>query len=212
MVMSTLTDETSNRLGISMLDLLRILQLLIVESWFNECEQMPLNRSHWLPAPYKRLIDGLKQKNNDGLTGQPVDHCPMTGSYLQLWSLTSGLYIFYLPIFAAPSGPPLNVALTDITSTSMTVSWDPPVEPNGKIVGYKVIYYEKDNQETKTIPNVPGQRYTIENLNPFRIYRISVACKSSGGIGPLSVAIENQTLPGGESFTCIIVGFVQSAQ
>ena len=211
MVMSTLTDETSNRLGISMLDLLRILQLLTVESWFNECEQMPLNRSHWLPAPYKRLIDGLKQKNNDGLTGQPVDHCPMTGSYLQLWSLTSGLYIFYLPIFAAPSGPPLNVALTDITSTSMILSWDPPVEPNGKIVGYEVIYYEKDNQVKKTA-NVPGQRYIIEKLKPFRIYGISVACISSGGIGRYSVAIENQTLPGGESFTCIIVGFVQSAQ
>ena len=94
MVMSTFTDETSNRLGISMLDLLRILQLLTVESWFNECEQMPLNRSHWLAAPYKRLIDGLKQKNNDGLTGQPVDHCPMTGSYLQLW--TNKWLIYFL--------------------------------------------------------------------------------------------------------------------
>ena len=93
----------------------------------------------------------------------------------------------------------------------MIVSWDSPVEPNGKIVGYEVIYYEKDNQVTN-ITNVPGQRYTIEKLKPFRIYRISVACKSSGGIGPLSVAIENQTLPGGESFTCIIVCFVQSAQ
>ena len=166
---------------------------------------MRADATDWLPAPYKRLIDGLKQKNNDGLTGQPVDHCPMTGSYLQLW--TNNFFFF-----AAPSGPPLNVALTDMTSTSMIVSWDSPVEPNGKIVGYEVIYYEKDNQETKIISNVPGQRYTIENLKPFRIYRISVACKSSGGIGPLSVAIENQTLPGGESFTCIIVCFVQSAQ
>ena len=165
---------------------------------------MRADATDWLPAPYKPLIDGLKQKNNDGLTGQPVDHCPMTGSYLQLWT-----NIFFF--FAAPSGPPLNVALTDITSTSMIVSWDSPVEPNGKIVGYEVIYYEKDNQVTN-ITNVPGQRYTIEKLKPFRIYRISVACKSSGGIGPYSVAIENQTLPGGESFTCIIVCFVQSAQ
>ena len=93
----------------------------------------------------------------------------------------------------------------------MIVSWDSPVEPNGKIVGYEVIYYEKDNPVTN-ITNVPGQRYTIEKLKPFRIYRISVACKSSGGIGPYSVAIENQTLPGGESFTCIIVCFVHSAQ
>ena len=92
----------------------------------------------------------------------------------------------------------------------MTVSWDPPVEPNGKIVGYEVIYYEKDNQETKIL-NETGQGYKIENLKPFRIYRISVACKSSGGMGPHSVAIENQTQPGGESFTCIIVCFVQSA-
>ena len=69
-------------------------QLLTVESWFNEYEQMPLNRSHWLPAPYKRLIDGLKQKNNDGLTGQPVDHCPMTGSYLHLW--TNKWLIYFL--------------------------------------------------------------------------------------------------------------------
>ena len=93
----------------------------------------------------------------------------------------------------------------------MILSWDPPVEPNGKIVGYEVIYYEKDNQVKKTA-NVPGQRYIIEKLKPFRIYGISVACISSGGIGRYSVAIENQTLPGGESFTCIIVCFVQSAQ
>ena len=79
----------------------------------------------------------------------------------------------------------------------MTVVWDPPVEPNGKIVGYVVIYYEEDNQEI--IFNVPEQRYKIENLKPFRIYRISVACKSSGGIGPNSGAIKNQTQPGGES-------------
>ena len=112
--------------------------------------------------------------------------------------LTSGLFIFYLPIFAAPSGPPLNVAVTDITSRSMNVSWDPPVEPNGKIVGYKVIYYEIDNQERKLL-NVPEQGYTIKNLKPFRTYRISVACKSSGGIGQHSVEIENKTLPEGES-------------
>ena len=60
--------------------------------------------------------------------------------------------------------------------------------------------------------HVPEQGYTMKNLKPFRIYRISVACKSSGGIGPYSVVIENQALPGGESLTCIIVFFVQSAQ
>ena len=36
-------------------------QRLTLESWFTNLEQTPLNRSQQLPAPYKRLIDGIKQ-------------------------------------------------------------------------------------------------------------------------------------------------------
>ena len=37
-------------------------QRLTLESWFTNLEQTPLNRSQQLPAPYKRLIDEIKQK------------------------------------------------------------------------------------------------------------------------------------------------------
>ena len=44
---------------------LRILQTtindLLLESWFANVEQTPLNRSKQLPAPYKRLVDEIKQ-------------------------------------------------------------------------------------------------------------------------------------------------------
>ena len=36
-------------------------QRLILESWFTNLEQTQLNRSQQLPAPYKRLIDEIKQ-------------------------------------------------------------------------------------------------------------------------------------------------------
>ena len=36
-------------------------QRLTLESWFTNIEQTPLNRSQQLPAPYKRLIDEIKQ-------------------------------------------------------------------------------------------------------------------------------------------------------
>ena len=36
-------------------------QRLTLESWFANLEQTPLNRSQQLPAPYKRLIDKIKQ-------------------------------------------------------------------------------------------------------------------------------------------------------
>ena len=43
-------------------------QWLTLESWFTNFEQMPLNCSQQLPAPYKRLIDGLKQNWQDRMT------------------------------------------------------------------------------------------------------------------------------------------------
>ena len=36
-------------------------QRLTLESWFTNLEQTPLNRSQQLPAPYKRLIDEIKE-------------------------------------------------------------------------------------------------------------------------------------------------------
>jgi len=36
-------------------------QRLTLESWFTILEQIPLNRSQQLHAPYKRLIDEIKQ-------------------------------------------------------------------------------------------------------------------------------------------------------
>ena len=36
-------------------------QRLTLESWFTNLEQTPLNCSQQLPAPYKRLIDEIKQ-------------------------------------------------------------------------------------------------------------------------------------------------------
>ena len=36
-------------------------QSLTLESWDTKFEQTPLNRSQQLPAPYKRLIDEIKQ-------------------------------------------------------------------------------------------------------------------------------------------------------
>ena len=36
-------------------------QRLTLESWFTNLEQTPLNRSQQLPAPYKQLIDEIKQ-------------------------------------------------------------------------------------------------------------------------------------------------------
>ena len=45
-------------------------QRLTLQSWFTNLEQKPLNRSQQLPAPHKRLIDGIKQTYYERTTGQ----------------------------------------------------------------------------------------------------------------------------------------------
>ena len=49
----------------------RLHQRLTLESWFTNLEQTPLNSSQQLPAPYKQLIDEIKQnklRENDWST------------------------------------------------------------------------------------------------------------------------------------------------
>ncbi|XP_068670555.1 receptor-type tyrosine-protein phosphatase F-like [Montipora foliosa] len=95
---------------------------------------------------------------------------------------------------AAPSGPPRNVKITSTTSDSITLSWDPPLEPNGKILSYEVMYYEKNNPNKKNINNnVKGRTYKISDLTPYSVYLIFVACNSSGGLGRYSPSVEKRT-------------------
>ncbi|XP_059483916.1 protein sidekick [Neocloeon triangulifer] len=47
-------------------------------------------------------------------------------------------------------GPPANLTFVDITMTSLLVTWDPPVNRNGKIMGYVVSYETAENDERYT--------------------------------------------------------------
>lgn len=111
--------------------------------------------------------------------------------------LTSGFLIILL--FSVPNGPPLNVKIESTTSTSFTLTWDPPLEPNGIILGYDVKYYECDEPNIKNIyDNINERKHTIKNLHPYRCYQMYVACESSGGLGAYSDMVKNWTKPGGE--------------
>ena len=89
--------------------------------------------------------------------------------------------------------------ITSTTSTSFTLTWDPPLVPNGNILGYDVMYYQCDDPSKKNIyDNVNERVHTIKDLHPYRCYQIRVACQSSGGLGPYSDLVEGKTEPAGE--------------
>ena len=108
---------------------------------------------------------------------------------------------------AEPSGPPEQVTLGDVTSTSIKVTWTPVkvADRNGIIKGYKVIYRALPNgNNVIKVVNITiesqdtGITLLLERLNEFTNYSIRVLAFTAIGDGPLSVAEVKQTLEDGK--------------
>ena len=101
-----------------------------------------------------------------------------------------------IPSSIEPSGPPEQVTLGDVTSTSIKVTWAPVKfeDRNGIIKGYKVIYRALPNGPNVTKVVNTENALTIGGLNEFTNYSIRVLAFTAVGDGPLSVAQVKQTL------------------
>lgn len=100
----------------------------------------------------------------------------------------------------APSGAPSSVTADEVTSTSITLSWDPPPisEHNGVIESYILRLFE---QETGTRMEVQTEatHYMFSLLHPYYSYSISIAAVTVDS-GPFSDPYTVRTLEQGELF------------
>ena len=99
-------------------------------------------------------------------------------------------------MLSEPSGPPQPVSTSDVTSTSINVSWGPvPADDrNGIILGYKLNYRALPNGGIVTeFLNISskqedeGGTKTLQTLNEFTNYSIDVLAFTIIGDGPASV-------------------------
>ena len=95
------------------------------------------------------------------------------------------------PCAIAPSSP-LNLTITNKTSTSLTVEWSPPLTLNGIILSYQVSYVGlgsvnpvPDSFETNSTLNTNGTTQAVEvaGLLPHSQYSLSVKAFTSAGGG-----------------------------
>ena len=95
------------------------------------------------------------------------------------------MFNIYKP--TAPSAPPSNVSVSEVTSSSITVQWGPVdcIHRNGDITGYSVCV-----MSSEVLNNIStsgdARNATISELRPFTEYNISVAAVNSNGTGVYS--------------------------
>ncbi|KAM6990152.1 ephrin type-A receptor 3-like isoform 1-T1 [Tautogolabrus adspersus] len=77
---------------------------------------------------------------------------------------------------------------------SVTLAWQGPERPNGVIVEYEVIYYEKNQREQNyTVLKTRSNMMTVDGLKPGTTYVFRVRAKTDGGYGSYGGEIELET-------------------
>uniref|UniRef100_A0A3Q3EMT1 DCC netrin 1 receptor n=1 Tax=Kryptolebias marmoratus TaxID=37003 RepID=A0A3Q3EMT1_KRYMA len=118
------------------------------------------------------------------------------------WSMTAHATTYE----AAPSSAPkdLTVISREGRPRTVLISWQPPMEANGRITGY-ILYYTLD----KNIPiddwgmeAISGDRLThqVVDLNLDTVYYFRIQAKNAKGVGPLSEPVQFRTAKGEHAY------------
>ena len=84
-------------------------------------------------------------------------------------------------------------------STSFTVTWLPPANPNGIVDNYTLEYTDITARMTTTETGITTERQALVGLRPFWLYRVVVYALTDKGPGPGSVPLDVTTLEDGKT-------------
>ncbi|XP_078504107.1 phosphatidylinositol phosphatase PTPRQ [Lissotriton helveticus] len=145
-----------------------------------------------------KLIDGLKKYTDYILNITPGTKKGYAESHtLQLHFQTEE---------DVPETSPVIITYKNLTSTSVLLSWDPPFPPTGVVTGYSchLMGPEKNDSFTTSINST-----TLQNLLPFTVYHISVAARTSKGLGPAGLFAfhTDESVPGGAPQNLTVVNY-----
>ncbi|XP_061535889.1 protein sidekick-1 isoform X1 [Phycodurus eques] len=95
---------------------------------------------------------------------------------------------------SVPSGSPVNVTADAVSSSKILLTWSPVPQArrNGAILGYKVLYTEKDSERSPSVLLADGERNAsllLGALRKYTVYALQVLAYTRMGDGPPSSAV-----------------------
>ena len=115
----------------------------------------------------------------------------------------------FLYVTVVPS-PPKDLKSQNVSSTSITVSWDPPQSPNGILLGYEVSY-TPDGGRLSAIEVQNNTTWKLSDMKPFTSYSVSVRAKTLAGYGEKCSPVIVSTLESGMLLQYWLYCFPQQA-
>jgi len=83
-----------------------------------------------------------------------------------------------------PPGAPRNLHVSDITTTSISIGWEPPVsDGSNDVMQYDIDMREESDADYSSVAKVSNRitSYTVEELHRGRLYRFRVRSKNAAG-------------------------------
>ncbi len=102
--------------------------------------------------------------------------------------------------FPAPSSSPINFTVISVSSTSIGVKWEDVREKdeNGVIIAFEILYIPLETLNGRLVSELvntsaSNSTVTLNNLEEYVFYNISVRAYTSVGAGPFSLFITQRT-------------------
>jgi hypothetical protein len=134
---------------------------------------------------FSHIMAKIQQNCHALLPTNPPPHTPLTNttSYFMKNNIP-----YYLISFLAPDDPPLNVTVTAETSSSLSVTWEPPEKDkrNGIIVSYTVCISHEESKPCFRQYTTKKKMIVIDNLIDSTKYYVRVLASTKVGRGPYS--------------------------
>lgn len=91
-----------------------------------------------------------------------------------------------LCLHLAPSRPPSNITATVLTSTSILILWEPPLEQyrNGPILAYNLTVEDGVTGVQLHSSILTATSFVLDELQPYTLYNVSLSARTSVGYGP----------------------------
>ena len=91
------------------------------------------------------------------------------------------MYLLCNRFSLVPSSAPLLVSTRNLSSSSIAIVWQRPLEANGEITEYTLTVFGPGGSSTTHTPNTS---FTLTNLLPYTAYNLTVTAATRKGSGP----------------------------